>query len=149
MTTIATQFTSRYGDPARDYRGAHTRAHERHGCVVVAVRGHLDGGNIDHVIAYALRFATATGLPFVLDLSAVTSCTPNCVRLMRAVDDECGEAGVPWALVPSTSVRQRLRGRDGHLAIPVIDSVSHAEHAFDDAIAARRRAVLPLLGRTA
>lgn len=149
MTTFSSRCTTRYGDPAEDHRGARMRAHERHGCVVVAVAGELDGANVDYVIDYALRYATATGAPFVLDLSAVSSCTPNCVRLLRAVDAGCTGAGISWALVAGEAVQQRLRGRDGQLAMPLIDSVSHAQHAFDDAVTARRRAVTALLGRTA
>ena len=140
-----TAFTTRYGDPAHDGHGAHMWAYERHSCTVVAVSGRIDGANVAEVIDYAAHFATA-GAPIVLDLSGVTSATPNCVRLLHAVAD-CADAG--WALVAGDAVRERLRGRDGEIVVPLVDSVAHAEHDFDEATTARRRAVLPLLGRTA
>lgn len=141
-------FTSRYGNPAEDHRGARMRAQQRHGCTVVSVSGRLDGDNVGDVIAYTLR-RTAGGGPVVLDLGGVTAATPNCVRLLRAVDEHCTARGTDWALVAGDAVRRRLGGRDGWLELPLVDSVAHAEHVFDAAVSARRRALLPLLGRTA
>lgn len=140
-----TAFTTRYGDPAHDGHGARVRGYERHGCTVVAVSGRIDGTNVAEIIDYVAHF-TAAGTPLVLDLGAVSSATPNCVRLLRAVADRA-DAG--WALVAGDAVRERLRGRDGGIAVPLVESVAHAEHDFDEATTARRRAVLPLLGRTA
>lgn len=143
-----TSFTSRYGNPAQEYVGARLWVHERHGCTVLAVSGHVDGTNVAEIINCARRAAAATAT-LVLDLSAVSACTPNAVRLLRAVDEDCAQRGGRWALVPSDAVLQRLRGRDGSLAVPLADSVAHAEHQFDAAVTARRRMLLPLLGRTA
>lgn len=143
-----TSFTSRYGNPAQEFRGARLWAHERHGCTVLAVSGRIDGDNVDELIAVARRVGL-TAPHLVLDLSGVTTCTPNGVRLLRDVDLACGQRGGQWALVAGEAVRQRLRGRDGWLPVPLADSVAHAEHHFDDAVTARRRMVLPLLGRTA
>lgn len=140
-----TAFTTRYGDPAYDGHGAHVRGYERHGCTVVAVSGRIDGANVADVLDYVAH-VTVAGMPLVLDLSGVSAATPNCVRLLRAVADRA-DAG--WALVAGDAVRERLRGRDGEIVVPLADSVAHAEHHFDEAATARRRAVLPLLGRTA
>lgn len=140
--------TYRYGDPVRDRSGAHLWAHARHGCTVIAVRGVIDGANVEDVIAYALHHISSAP-SIVLDLSAVSAATPNCIRLLRAVDHDCNDRGISWALVAGDAVRQRLTGRDGQLVVPMTDSVAHAEHAFDEETTARRRAVLPLLRRTA
>lgn len=141
-------FTSRYGNPAQDIRGAHIWAHERHGCTVLTVGGRIDGGNVEEITELARRVCRTTP-HLVIDLSDVTVCTPNCVRLLREVQAACAERGTRWALVAGETVRDWLRGRDGSLSVPLADSVAHAEHDFDDAVTTRRRMVLPLLGRTA
>ena len=143
-----TSFTSRYGEPAADYRGAHVRAHRRHGATVVAVSGRVDARNLDRVADHASRFILPDA-PFVLDLSAVTEFTPKAVDLLDIVDQRCAAAGVDWALVPGLAAVRRMRGRAGASALPVIASVARAEHEFDDAVLKRRRLLLPLLGRTA
>ncbi len=143
-----TSFTSRYGNPAHDYAGAHVWMHERHGCTVLAVRGRIDGTNVEDIIGCARRVG-ASGTHLILDLTGVTACTPNGVRLLRDVDEHCAQHGSQWMLVAGNPVLQRLRGRDGFLAVPLAASVAQAEHQFDDAVTARRRMLLPLLGRTA
>lgn len=143
-----TSFTSRYGNPAHDYTGAHVWSHERHGCTVLSVSGRIDGNNVEAIIACARQVAAVTA-NLVLDLSGVTACTPNCVRLLRELDAYCVQHGNRWILVAGDPVLQRLWGRDGSLTVPLADSVAHAEHQFDDAVTARRRLLLPLLGRTA
>lgn len=143
-----TSFTSRYGNPAHDFRGAHIWAYERHGCTVLTISGRIDGANVDDIVAFVHRI-TADGPSLVLDLSGVTDCTPTCVRLLQSVERTCMERGSQWALVSSESVRERLAGRDGSLSVPLYDSVAHAEHDFDEEITARRHLLLPLLRRTA
>lgn len=143
-----TSFTSRYGNPAHDFRGAHIWAQERHGCTVLTVSGRIDGANVDDILEWA-RPLSAGAPNLVLDLSSVTVCTPNCIRLLREIDALCAKRNGQWALVAGDAVRHRLRSRDGSLSVPLADSVAQAEHHFDDAVTARRRLVLPLLGRTA
>lgn len=143
-----TSFTSRYGNPAHDFAGVHLWTHERHGCTVLAVRGRIDGTNIDDIIGCARRVG-ATASHLILDLTGVTSCTPNGVRLLRDIDERCGQRGSQWVLVAGNPVLQRIRGRDGSLTVPLAESVAQAERRFDDAVSARRRMLLPLLGRTA
>ncbi len=98
-----TSFTSRYGNPARDFKGAHIWAHCRHGATVVAVSGRVDAGNVEQIIESVLRPVTA-GSRLVLDLTGVTAFTPKATGLLRAVDERCMTAGVEWALVPSEPV---------------------------------------------
>ena len=143
-----TSFTSRYGNPAVDYKGAHVRAHFRHAATVVAISGRVDASNIDRVAECVNRFVL-NDKPFVLDLTGVTAFTPQSVRLLFEVDDRCTAAGVDWALVGSDVVMQRLRARNNDVLLPIVGTVAEAEHEFDDAILNRRRFLLPLLSKTA
>ena len=143
-----TSFTSRYGDPAVDHKGAHLWAYRRHGSTVVAVRGRVDAANVERVTDYAVRFVAADSR-LVLDLSEVSTFTPRGMRLLDAVEERCAAAGLDWALVPGDAVSRRLRARADYAGLPVIDSVAEAEHQFDEAILRRRRFLIPLLRRTA
>ncbi len=143
-----TSFTSKYGNPAADFQGAHVRARHRHGSIVVAVSGRIDGRNLAHVKDYVSRFILAE-TPFVLDLSAVTAFTSTATGLFDAIDTRCAAAGVDWAVIPGEVVAARLRGRGGAAELPVIGSVAEAEHQFDDAVLKRRRMLLPLLRKSA
>ena len=89
-----TSFTSRYGNPAVDHKGAHLWAYRRHGATVVAVRGRLDAGNVARVTDSALRFIAADSR-IVLDLSAVSAFTPRALRLIDAVDQRCATTVAP------------------------------------------------------
>lgn len=141
-----TSFTSRYGNPAQDFKGAHIWAHCRHGATVVTVSGRVDAANVAPITDSVLR-AVATGARLVLDLTAVTTFTPKAIGLLRAVDERCLAAGVDWALVPSEAVSRRLRA--DREPLPVLASVAEAEHRFDDEILRRRGGMLPFLRRTA
>lgn len=141
-----TSFTSRYGNPAQDFKGAHVWAHCRHGSTVVAVSGRVDAGNVTLISESALR-AVPTDSRFVLDLTGVTAFTPRATTLLNAVDERCLGIGIEWALVPSQAVTRRLQSED--VPMPVIASVAEAEHRFDDEIRRRRGGVFPFLRRTA
>ena len=141
-----TSFTSRYGNPAADYQGAHIRGHSRHGATVVTVSGRIDARNLDPIIDYVARFVLPD-TPFVIDLSAVTVFSPKAAELLDAVEHRCAAAGVSWALVSGAVVNRRLGRRIE--VLPVIESVAEAEHQFDDAVLKRRRILLPLLRKTA
>lgn len=143
-----TSFTSRYGEPAADYLGAHVRAHRRHGATVVAVSGRVDARNLDRVADHITRLILPD-TPFVLDLSAVTEFTTKAAGLLDVVDQRCTEAAVEWALVPGLAVVRRLRSRSDTAELPVIGTVAQAEHQFDDAVLKRRRLLLPLLRKSA
>ncbi|BBZ76047.1 anti-sigma factor antagonist [Mycolicibacterium anyangense] len=143
-----TSFTSRYGNPAVDYKGAHVRAHFRHVATVAAISGRIDASNVDHLTNSVARFVLADQ-PFILDLSGVESFSPQALRLLFALDDRCSAVGVDWAVVASEAVKRRLRIRNNDVLFPVVGSLAEAEHEFDDAILNRRRFLLPLLSKTA
>ena len=137
-------FTSRYGNPADDYKGAHIWARCRHNATVVAVGGRIDARNVDHVIERSVRVVRPDA-PFVLDLTGTTSFSPAAIRLLTAVDEHCTALGVQWALVAGDAVGRRIK----HADFPMLETVAEAEHAFDDALLHRRRMLLPLLRKTA
>lgn len=137
-------FTTRYGNPADDYKGAHIRARCRHNATVLAVGGRIDARNVDHVIERSVRVVRPDA-PFVLDLTGTTSFSPAALRLLTAVDDHCNALGVQWALVAGEAVGRRIE----HADFPMLDTVAEAEHAFDDALLRRRRMLLPLLRKSA
>jgi anti-anti-sigma regulatory factor len=141
-----TSFTSRYGNPARDFKGAHLWAYCRHGATVVAISGRVDAGNVAPVTESAVR-AVSAGSRLVLDLTGVTAFTPRALELLATLDQRCLSAGVDWALVPSDAVSRRLAGRSDLL--PVIGSVAEAEHQFDEVVLRRRGVLLPWLPRSA
>lgn len=142
-----TSFTSRYGDPAVDYLGAHIWGHCRHTATVVSVAGRVDSANLAVVTESTLRFISP-GSPFVLDVSGLTRMTPDTERLLDAVDDRCRQAGVDWALVAvdSTAAGGAPASARGCL---LARSVAEAENHFDDGIRNRRRGPFPLLRHTA
>jgi anti-anti-sigma regulatory factor len=141
-----TSFTSRYGNPAVDYKGAHIWAHCRHTVKVVAVAGRVDAANVDGVTGFVLH-TVAADTPIVLDLGAVTAFTPAGLQLLSAVDERCSHIGADWALVVSDAVSRRLKADAARY--PVVGSAAGAEHQIDDDILARRTMLLPLLSRTA
>ena len=138
-----TSFTSRYGNPAADYQGAHIRALHRHGATVVAVSGRVDARNLTRVTDQITSFVLAD-TPFVLDLGAVTSFTSRAAGLLDAVEARCAAAGVSWALIPGDAVASRVRDLAD---LPVAATVAEAEHQFDEALQKRRSLLLPLLLR--
>ena len=140
-----TSFTSRYGNPADDYKGAHIWAQCRHTATKVAVAGRIDARNVDHVIARSVR-VVRDDAPFVLDLSGVTVFTPAALRLLSAIDDHCADLGVQWALVTSDAVIRRMPRR---VEFTMLNTVAQAEQRFDDAILRRRSMLLPLMRRSA
>ncbi len=143
-----TSFTSRYGDPAADHNGAHLWAHRRHGATVIAVRGRVDADNVARVTEYATR-VIASDSDVVLELSEVTTFTPEALGLLTAVDERCAAAAVTWALVPGPAVAECLANRAEWAGLAILESVAEAEHRFDEAIQRRGHFLVPLLHRTA
>ncbi len=152
-----TSFTSRYGDLAVDYRGAHAWAYLRHAATIVAIKGRIDSANVERLTEYALRFVTADR-PFALDLTGLTSLTAGAAPLLAGISDRCGAAGTGWALVAGESVQRRLsEALSGALSealseadvasLPLVATLAEAEHQFDEAIQSRRRALLSLVGK--
>lgn len=134
-----------YGNPTFSCGGADIRAHCRQLATVVTISGALDDLNVERASRYTQRFILAEK-PFVLDVSGVTSFTPEAISLLFTVDDACTAAGVDWSLVASRSVEQALR--DCGIEFTAAGSVPEALNHFADAMVARRQ-LLPLLTKTA
>ena len=136
-----------YGNPMFECGGAQMRAQCRPLATVVTVSGVIDDTNTDRVTEYSRRFILPDK-PFVLDLSGVDHLAPQCIPFLHRVDEDCGAAGVEWALVASIAVTRALRIADDTM-FPVAVSLHEALHHFADDISARRRLLLPLLSKTA
>lgn len=127
--------------------GAHIRAHSRHLATVLTISGAIHALNVDRVSECSRRFIL-DDLPFVLDLSRVTSFDVSGISFLRRVEEDCRAAGVQWALIAGTEVDDVLR-IDDEDAFPVADSLPEALNHFADAIVTRRRLLLPLLAKSA
>ena len=136
-----------YGNQAVDCDGAQLRALCRQLATVVTVTGDINDTNIDHISSYARRFVL-TEKPFVLDLTGVSSFSPDCISLLYAIDENCVQAGVEWSIAASQPVLRTLRLFGEGETFPTVGTVAEALHNFADSIGERRR-LLPLLTKTA
>ncbi len=136
-----------YGNPAVDFDGAQMRALCRQLATVVTVNGDINDTNLDRINAHARRFVLMEK-PFVLDLSAVNSFSPECISLLYSIEEACDRAGVEWSVVASQPVMRTLRLSGERETFPLTLSVADALHHFADSIGERRR-LLPLLTKTA
>jgi hypothetical protein len=139
--------TFRYGNPAFDCDGAQIHAHCRQLATVVSVSGAIYPNNLDRVTEYASRFILGDK-PFVLDLSGVYSLLGDCGSLLDAVGERCGATGVEWALVAFGEIVDALGLTDDDF-VTIASSLPVALNHFADEIGARRRLLLPMLGKTA
>ncbi|MDT5066345.1 MAG: hypothetical protein QOK02_2500 [Mycobacterium sp.] len=139
--------TFRYGNPAFDCDGAQIHAHCRQLATVVGVSGAIHPNNLDRLTAYASRFVLGDK-PFVLDLSGVRSLYGDCGSLLDTVDERCDAAGVEWAVVACDEVVDAFRLTDDD-PVTIASSLPVALNHFADEIGARRRLLLPMLGKTA
>ncbi len=136
-----------YGNPALDCSGAQMRALCRQLATVVTVSGEVNESNLDVITAYARRFVL-TEKSFVLDLTGVSSFSPECISLLDTIDEDCQHAGVDWSVVCSQNVHRTLRLFGEGETFPTVGSVAEALHDIADRIGERRR-LLPLLTKTA
>lgn len=144
----ASDSTRHHGNPVLECGGARMRAQCRHLATVVTVSGVIDGTNVDAVRDYSRRFILPDK-PFILDLCGVDLLATQDSQFLYRIDEGCRTAGVEWALVPSPAVTRVLPVGDDDATLPVAASVHEALHYFADDISARRRLLLPLLGKTA
>ena len=136
-----------YGNQAVDCNGAQMRALCRQLATVVTVTGDIDESNLDRIGAYARRFVL-TEKPFVLDLTGVSSFSPEGIELLHTIDENSELAGVEWAVVASQPVIRTLRLFGEGETFPTVGSVAEALHEFATSMGERRR-LLPLLTKTA
>jgi anti-anti-sigma regulatory factor len=142
---MTTSFRS--GNPAIDCGRAQVFAYCRQLATVVSVRGAIDARNLDRVTDYASRFILGDK-PFVLDLSDVETIRGYSGYLLDVVDARCRVTGVKWVLVASDDVVDALGLTDDD-RLTIASSLPVALNYFADEISARRRLLLPMLGKTA
>lgn len=130
-----------------DCGGAWIRAHRRPLATVVTIRGEIDAVNADQVRDHIGRFILGEER-VVLDMGGVTQFATSGIALLQAFDEDCRTEGVEWTLVASPAITALLGdGADG-AGFPSTGSVHEALHDAADAIARRRRLVLPLIKTT-
>jgi anti-anti-sigma regulatory factor len=115
---------------------------------VVTISGTIDAMNVDQVTQCCERFIMPDK-PLVLDLSGVDRLAAQVIRFLYRVDDDCGAAGLEWALIANQPVMRVLRIANDEARFPIVGSVHEALHYFAEATSARRRLLLPLLTKTA
>ena len=126
------------------FGGAWVRAHRRQLATVVTIRGEIDAFNADRIGDHIRRFLLGEDR-VVLDMSAVSQFAAAGIALLQTFDEDCRAEGVQWTLVTSPAVAELLGdGADG-TAFSSTCSVHEALHDVADAIARRRRLVLPLV----
>ncbi|MBV9088285.1 MAG: STAS domain-containing protein [Mycobacteriaceae bacterium] len=92
---------------------------------MVEVSGEIDASNADLVTDYIHR-SVPTGPALIVDITDVGFLGVQGVRALMGVGEECGRAGVAWALVASQSVIRLLRlMRRGEL-LPAVASLTEA-----------------------
>jgi anti-anti-sigma factor len=123
------------------------RACARQLATVVTVDGDIDATNVQQVTQYATRYVLAEK-PFVLDLSAVNSISPQGISLIFALDDKCDAAGLEWELVANPTILDTIGHDVDPTTLPVSGSVARALAHFAD-VTRRRRRLLPALSKSA
>jgi anti-anti-sigma factor len=123
------------------------RACARQLATVVTVDGDIDASNVQQVTQYATRYVLAEK-PFVLDLSAVNSISPQGISLIFALDDKCDAAGLEWELVANPAILDSIGHDVDLMTLPVSGSVARALAHFAD-VTRRRRRLLPALSKSA
>jgi anti-anti-sigma factor len=131
-----------------DCGGAQIRAQRRHLATVVTIRGEIDALNVDRISEYIRRFTLGESR-VVLDLGDVNEFANAGVWLLYAFDADCRTAGADWSLVASPTVAKVLSDGDHDVEFAITPSVREALRDASDAIASRRRLVLPLVRKSA
>jgi anti-anti-sigma factor len=154
LMTIVHTHTSTHSLPARsgyiiDGRIAWWKVHARRQAIVLTASGEIDASNADSFGKTVSRL-TAEGDPLVVDLRAVDFCGVQGLQVLVALDEECREGGLAWALVAGPAVHALLRLGDFGASLPVVPSVADALQRFEsDKRAGRRLISLNLSERNA
>lgn len=134
MTVVHTR-TATHNLPARsgyiiDGRIAWWKVHARRQAIVLTASGEIDASNADN-FSKTLSRLTAEGDPLVVDLRAVDFCGVQALQVLVALNDECRESGLAWALVAGRAVHALLRIGDIGAGLPMVPSVTDALQRFE------------------
>jgi anti-anti-sigma factor len=111
--------------------------HTESAATVVAATGEIDASNIDRLTDY-IRSALSGDRPLVIDLSELSFFGAQGIPALFSLGEECGKAGVEWAVVASHPVRRLLRIGDKDNRLPAVGSVPEALKRLATPTPARR-----------
>ncbi len=97
---------------------------------MLTASGEIDASNADN-FSKTLSRLTAEGDPLVVDLRAVDFCGVQALQVLVALNDECRESGLAWALVAGRAVHALLRIGDIGAGLPMVPSVTDALQRFE------------------
>ncbi len=134
MTVVRTR-TATHSLPARsgyiiDGRIAWWKVHARRQAIVLTASGEIDASNADNFSKTIARL-TAEGDPLVIDLRAVDFCGVQALLVLVALNEQCRQSGLAWALVAGRAVHALLRIGEFGAGLPVVPSVTDALQRFE------------------
>ncbi len=143
LMTVVHTHTSVHSLPARsgyiiDGRIAWWKVHARRQAIVLTASGEIDASNADN-FSKTISQLTAEGDPLVVDLRAVDFCGVQALQVLVALDQECRDNGLAWALIAGRAVQALLRIGDVGAGLPVVPSVTDALQRFESDKRARRQ----------
>ncbi len=143
LMTVVHTHTSVHSLPARsgyiiDGRIAWWKVHARRQAIVLTASGEIDASNADNFSKTISRL-TAEGDPLIVDLRAVDFCGVQALQVLVALDQECRDNGLTWALIAGRAVQALLRIGDVGAGLPVVPSVTDALQRFESDKRTRRQ----------
>lgn len=141
LTTSEGDLLFRDGNRTIGRDGVEVRAQCRHLATVLTITGDIDARTIDRLSTYATRLVPV-GNALLLNMSGVSFLAEQGISILIAVDDACGSAELPWAVVTSHAVDRVLRISHGDDIFPTASSVPDAMQYFLDLARGRRHTVL-------
>lgn len=120
-----------------DCAGAQVHVQTRRSATVLTVTGEIDVCNADLLRDGIRRYARLKA-PLVLDLSQLDFLSVAGFRALLTLNEEHERAGLNWSVVSGARLRRIGLVFPKH-GLPLVDSVSEAQHILDDLVRARRR----------
>jgi anti-anti-sigma factor len=123
-----------------DRGGVRLSTHNENAATVVAATGEIDASNVDRLTEYTRRILSedVEDRPLVLDLSQLSFIGTQGIPALFTLGEECGKAGVGWAVVVGHPVERLLRIGDSDHRLPTARSLSQALQRLTTPTPARR-----------
>jgi anti-anti-sigma factor len=125
------------GTAPLDSDGVRLSTHTESAATVVAATGEIDASNIDRLTEY-IRNSLRGDRPLVVDLSDLSFFGAQGIPALFSLGEECGKAGVEWAVVANHPVQRLLRIGDKDHRLPAVSSVPEALKRLATPTPARR-----------
>jgi anti-anti-sigma factor len=126
-----------YPPTSLEFAGIRLSTRAEGSATVVAASGEIDASNIDRLTDY-VRSVLRANCPLVIDLSELSFFGAQGIPALFMVSEECGRAGVGWAVVTSHPVQRLLRIGDKDRRLPTVSSVPDALKRLATPTPARR-----------